>query len=50
MPDLKGQIGELRMTVEVTRAATGKVEVYELVGHVLDEEETPEETKEPTND
>ena len=33
MPDLKGQPGELRMTIEIKRAATGKVDVIELVGH-----------------
>jgi hypothetical protein len=41
MVGLKGKGGELRFTVEVKRAATGKVERYELIGktdgsHTLD--------------
>jgi hypothetical protein len=41
MSNLQGQGGELRFTVEVKRAATGKVERYELIGktdgsHTLD--------------
>jgi hypothetical protein len=32
MSDLKGQSGEMRATIQITRAATGKVETYELVG------------------
>lgn len=31
--DLQGQPGELRMTIEIKRAATGKVDTFELVGH-----------------
>lgn len=49
MADLVGQIGELRMTIEVTRAATGKTETYELIGTPLqetDESVQPEDTKE----
>ena len=38
---LSGQIGELRLTVEVTRKETGKVETYELVGF-LDEDKLKE--------
>lgn len=49
MPDLQGQIGELRMTVEITRKETGKVEIFELIGHVMPEEEESKE-KEPEND
>jgi len=30
--DLNGERGELRATIEIKRAATGKVETYELVG------------------
>jgi hypothetical protein len=33
MNELKGQPGELRMTIHITRKATGKVETVELVGH-----------------
>lgn len=36
MINLSGQMGEVRMTLEVTRAETGKVEQVELVGY-LDE-------------
>ena len=36
MIELGGQIGELRFTVDITRAATGKTETVELVGF-LDE-------------
>lgn len=31
--DLKGAIGELRMRVEIKRAATGVVEKYDIVGY-----------------
>jgi len=32
--NLEGQMGEVRMTVQVTRAATGLTEEYEMVGKV----------------
>lgn len=38
MIDLKGTPGELHFTIEVTRAATGKVETYDLIGKILPEE------------
>jgi hypothetical protein len=41
--NLQGSIGEVRMTLEITRAATGKVETVELVGHVLPDNPQPEE-------
>jgi hypothetical protein len=31
--NLQGQPGELRMTIEIKRKETGKVETVELVGH-----------------
>ena len=34
MSDLRGQIGELRMTIEIKRVATGKIEKYDLIGKV----------------
>lgn len=34
MSDLVGQKGELRATIEIKRAATGKVEYYDIVGFV----------------
>ena len=42
MTDLQGQPGELRFTIEVTRAATGETETYEMVGTIQAE---PEEEK-----
>jgi len=41
MPELSGQIGELRFTVEIKRKDTGKVEQYELVGF-MDEDKLKE--------
>ena len=38
MGNLSGQGGELRMVVEVTRKATGKVETVELVGKLTQDE------------
>ena len=37
MDELQGKPGELRFTIEVKRAATGKVETYELIGKVNDD-------------
>lgn len=34
MSELSGQLGELRMVVEIKRKETGKVETVELVGFV----------------
>lgn len=31
--NLQGEPGELRMTIEIKRAATGKTETVELIGH-----------------
>lgn len=43
MADLSGALGELRMTVEISRAATGKTEKVELVGKVIPaDDEKPE--------
>jgi hypothetical protein len=39
MSDLKGAVGELRFTVTVKRKETGKVETFDMVGHVLPEQE-----------
>lgn len=36
---LAGQVGELRMTLVIKRAATGKEETVELIGKVMNEEE-----------
>lgn len=36
--DIKGQEVELRFTIEIKRAETGKTETYELVGKIGDGE------------
>jgi len=41
MIELSGQIGEVRMQVQITRKETGAVENYELVGF-LDEDQLKE--------
>lgn len=41
MMQINGKVGELRMTLQITRKATGKVEEVELVGF-LDEDELKE--------
>lgn len=38
MADLQGQVGELRMVVQITRKETGKVEEYELIGSATKEQ------------
>jgi len=47
MPDLTGQVGELRFVIEVTRKDTGKVETYDMIGRIMGEEDdgTPVEPK-----
>lgn len=42
MIEATGERGELRGTIEIKRAATGKVETYEFVGTILPDEETPD--------
>lgn len=37
MADLQGALGELRMTVHITRKETGKTETVELVSAITDE-------------
>lgn len=37
MADLSGQIGELRMVVEIKRKETGETETVELIGKVTDD-------------
>lgn len=34
MSDLSGQVGEVRMTLEIKRKETGKVETVELIGFI----------------
>lgn len=34
MDNLEGQLGEVRMVVEITRLATGKTETMEIIGKV----------------
>jgi len=38
MSDLTAEPAEVAMTIEITRAATGLTEVYDLVGHVVGNE------------
>lgn len=37
MPDLEGQAGELRFTLEITRKETGQTEIVELIGKVVED-------------
>lgn len=39
MTELAGQPGELRIVLEITRAATGKVETVELIGTPVQDED-----------
>lgn len=50
MPSLMGTPGELAFTVQITRAATGQVEEYQLVGRITAEqaEQLGIETDNPT--
>jgi hypothetical protein len=41
MQELQGQVGEVRMTIQVKRKETGKVEEFDLVGF-LDEDQLKE--------
>lgn len=41
--ELKGQVGELRFSIEIKRKATGQVEKYDLIGKVLPEETLEEQ-------
>lgn len=36
MPDLSGEAGELSFKVQITRAETGKVEEFTLVGKITE--------------
>ena len=45
MIDLTTQPAELRFTIEIVRAATGKTETVELVGH-----SNPQQPQEPANE
>lgn len=37
MPELQGQSGEMRITLQITRKETGKTETVELVGFLTDD-------------
>lgn len=39
MSNLTAEPGELRLTIEVKRAATGETETFDLVGHIVAKEE-----------
>ena len=45
MSNLTGQPGELRFTVQVTRAATGETETYELIGYIGTDEQPTEDNE-----
>lgn len=36
--ELKPAVGELRFKLSITRAATGKVEEFDMVGHITKEQ------------
>lgn len=38
MPDLQGQLGELRFKLQITRKETGQVEEYDMVGKITSEQ------------
>lgn len=38
MPNLEGQESEVRLTIQITRAETGKVEDVELVGTISNDD------------
>lgn len=38
MANLSGEVGELRMTLQIKRAETGKVETVELIGRVTQDQ------------
>jgi hypothetical protein len=37
--NLEGQSGEVRMTIEIKRAATGEIETVELVGTIEEKDD-----------
>jgi hypothetical protein len=50
VPDLNGQAGELRFTLEITRAATGLTETVELIGKIIpDDNEALTDGSNPLN-
>jgi len=44
MSELTGQPAEVRMTIEIKRAATGQTEMFDLVGHIEAQEKAAEST------
>jgi hypothetical protein len=49
MAELKGQLGELRATIQITRKETGKVEEVELTSRITDQETHEQLVKEFSN-
>lgn len=43
---LLGRPGELRMTIEIKRASTGKTEIHELIGTPIESDEDEQEDSE----
>ena len=48
MSELTGQPAEISFTLTITRAATGKVEVIPMVGHIVPE--PPDQAEKPTTE
>jgi hypothetical protein len=49
MSNMQGQLGELRMTVQITRKETGKVEEVELTSRITDPKTHEQLLKETQN-
>lgn len=49
MTALTTEPAELRMTLQIVRAATGKTEIVELVGHIVPAPEPATQTEETDN-
>lgn len=47
MNNLPGTPGELHATIHITRKATGLVETYHLVGHVLPDQQENDDVSNP---
>jgi hypothetical protein len=45
MSELKTEPGEVRMTIQIKRAATGKVEEFKLVGRIVQDNKPFSEEK-----
>ena len=41
MADIKGQEGEIHMTLQIKRAETGKIEEHKIIGKIVSVEQKP---------